>query len=126
MLSVYSLLTHITFFFIKIVALFNRKMQLFVQGRKHVFDTLRQNISAADKTIWFHAASLGEYEQGLPIMEKMRELYPTHKLVLTFFSPSGYEIRKNTPAADVVVYLPMDTKANAAAFMQLVHPDMAF
>jgi len=126
MLLVYSLLTHIASFFITIVALFNHKMKLFVQGRKHVFATLEQKISATDKTIWFHAASLGEYEQGLPIMEKMRELYPNHKLVLTFFSPSGYEIRKNTPAADVVVYLPLDTKANARKFMQLVHPDMAF
>jgi len=126
MLLVYSLLTHIASFFISLVAVFNHKMRLFVQGRRQVFNILQQKISATDKTIWFHAASLGEYEQGLPIMEKMRELYPTHKLVLTFFSPSGYEIRKNTPAADVVVYLPLDTKANAATFMRLVHPEMAF
>ncbi|KOS06545.1 3-deoxy-D-manno-octulosonic acid transferase [Flavobacterium akiainvivens] len=126
MLFLYSLFTHIAFFFLNIVALFNRKMKLFVQGRKHVFDTLQQSISAADKVIWFHAASLGEYEQGLPIMEKMRELHPAHKILLTFFSPSGYEIRKNTPAADVVVYLPMDTLGNARKFLKLAHPDMAF
>jgi 3-deoxy-D-manno-octulosonic-acid transferase len=126
MLFLYSLLTHIAWFFIKIVALFNRKMQLFVQGRKHVFDTLPQKISPADKVIWFHAASLGEYEQGLPIMEKMRQLQPNHKILLTFFSPSGYEIRKNTPAADVVVYLPMDTLGNARKFLKLAHPEMAF
>lgn len=126
MLFVYSLLTHIAGYLLKIVALFNHKMKLFVTGRKDVFATLSQKINATDKVIWFHAASLGEYEQGLPIMEKVRELYPTHKILLTFFSPSGYEIRKNTKAADVVVYLPLDTVGNAKKFMQLAHPDMAF
>lgn len=101
-------------------------MKLFVTGRKDVFTTLAQKITATDKVIWFHAASLGEYEQGLPIMEKMRELYPAHKILLTFFSPSGYEIRKNTKAADVVVYLPLDTLGNAKKFIQFAHPDMAF
>ncbi|WP_116789639.1 3-deoxy-D-manno-octulosonic acid transferase [Flavobacterium psychrotrophum] len=126
MLFVYSLLTHIAGYLLKIVALFNHKMKLFVTGRKDVFTTLAQKINATDKVIWFHAASLGEYEQGLPIMEKMRELYPAHKILLTFFSPSGYEIRKNTKAADVVVYLPLDTLSNAKKFIQLAHPDMAF
>ncbi|TRW26579.1 3-deoxy-D-manno-octulosonic acid transferase [Flavobacterium zepuense] len=126
MFFLYSLLTHIASFVLKIVALFSPKIKLFVHGRKDVFKTLSQKISPADKTIWFHAASLGEYEQGLPIMEKMRQLHPSHKIVLTFFSPSGYEIRKNTKAADVVVYLPLDTLANAKKFMQLVHPSMAF
>jgi 3-deoxy-D-manno-octulosonic-acid transferase len=126
MLFLYSLFTHIAWFFIRIVALFNHKMKLFVQGRRNVFATLLPKINPDDKVIWFHAASLGEYEQGLPIMEKMRELYPTHKILLTFFSPSGYEIRKNTPAADIVVYLPMDTIDNAAIFLTVAHPDMAF
>ena len=126
MFFIYSLLTHITHFVLGIIALFSPKIKLFVQGRKNVFATLAQQINPQDKTIWFHAASLGEYEQGLPIMEQVRALYPNHKIVLTFFSPSGYEVRKNTKAADVVVYLPMDTLANAKKFMQLVHPDMAF
>jgi len=126
MFFIYSLLTHIARFVLSIVALFNPKIKLFVQGRKNVFTTLAQHIKPADKTIWFHAASLGEYEQGLPIMERVRGLYPNHKIVLTFFSPSGYEVRKNTKAADVTVYLPLDTLANAEKFMQLVHPDMAF
>lgn len=126
MFFVYSLLTHIAAFALKIVALFSPKIKLFVNGRIGVFDTLSQNIQPSDKTIWFHAASLGEYEQGLPIMEKMRQLHPNHKIVLTFFSPSGYEIRKNTKAADVVVYLPLDTLANAKKFMQIVHPETAF
>lgn len=122
----YSLLTSVASLALHIVALFSPKMKLFVQGRRHVFTTLQQKISPTDRVLWFHAASLGEYEQGLPIMEKMRELYPTHKILLTFFSPSGYEIRKNTPAADVVVYLPMDTIANAKKFLKLAHPEIAF
>jgi len=126
MLFLYNLLTIIASGIVKIVALFSPKMKLFVQGRKTVFETLAQQIAPGDKTIWFHAASLGEYEQGLPIMEEVRRLYPNHKIVLTFFSPSGYEIRKNTAAADVVVYLPLDTIANSKRFVKLVHPDMAF
>lgn len=126
MFFLYNLLTIIAGFALQIVALFNTKIGLFTKGRKTVFDTLAQKIAPGDKTIWFHSASLGEYEQGLPIMEKTRALYPDHKIVLTFFSPSGYEIRKNTKAADVVVYLPLDTKHNAAKFLKLVHPEMAF
>lgn len=126
MFFLYNLLTIIAGYALQLVALFSPKIKLFVEGRKTVFDVLSQKISPADKTIWFHSASLGEYEQGLPIMEKMRTLYPNHKIVLTFFSPSGYEIRKNTKAADVVVYLPLDTKANAKRFLSLVHPDLVF
>jgi 3-deoxy-D-manno-octulosonic-acid transferase len=126
MFLLYSLLTHISGFALKIVALFNPKIKLFVSGRKDVFTILSQHINASDKTIWFHAASLGEYEQGLPVMEKVKILYPDHKIVLTFFSPSGYEIRKNTKAAHVVVYLPLDTLANAKKFIDVVHPKMAF
>lgn len=125
MFFLYNLLTYIVAFGLQIAALFSPKLKLFVEGRKTVFDTLSQ-LRAIDKTIWFHAASLGEYEQGLPVMEKIKQKYPQHKIVLTFFSPSGYEIRKNTKAADVVVYLPLDTSANAKKFLQLVHPEMAF
>lgn len=101
-------------------------MKLFVQGRTSVFSTLQEKITPADKVIWFHAASLGEYEQGLPVMEKMRTLYPSHKILVTFFSPSGYEVRKNSTAADVVVYLPMDTLKNVKKFLKLAHPEIAF
>lgn len=87
---------------------------------------LSQKIDANDKTIWFHAASLGEYEQGLPVIEKIKEKYPSHKIVLTFFSPSGYEVRKNNTVADATVYLPMDTKKSARKFIKLVHPEMVF
>lgn len=126
MFFLYNLLTVFTGFLLKIVPLFNHKISLFVKGRKTVFNTLEENIHTQDKTIWFHSASLGEYEQGLPVMEKIRKQYPNHKIVLTFFSPSGYEIRKNTKAADVVVYLPLDTAGNAKRFIKQVHPEMTF
>ncbi|WP_294821782.1 glycosyltransferase N-terminal domain-containing protein [uncultured Flavobacterium sp.] len=126
MLILYNLLTVIASGIVKIAALFSPKMKLFVDGRKSVYSTLTQKIQPGDRTIWFHSASLGEYEQGLPVMEKIRELYPGHKIVLTFFSPSGYEIRKDTKAADVVVYLPMDTLVNAKKFLEVVRPEMVF
>lgn len=111
-------------FLIKIPALFSPKIKLFVDGRKNIYDMLQSKINPNDKTIWFHAASLGEYEQGLPVMEKIKEKFPNHKIVLTFFSPSGYEVRKNNSVADVTVYLPLDTKRNAKKFIKLVHPEM--
>jgi 3-deoxy-D-manno-octulosonic-acid transferase len=111
---------------VKLVALFNPKMKLFVDGRKTVFSTLRSKISVDDKTIWFHAASLGEYEQGLPVIEKIKKKYPSHKIIVTFFSPSGYEVRKNNTVADVTVYLPLDTKSNVNAFLNIVHPELVF
>ncbi|WP_368662532.1 3-deoxy-D-manno-octulosonic acid transferase [Zobellia laminariae] len=123
--SIYNVIVQISWFFLKILALFNSKLKLFVNGRKHSFYLLDNAISKDDKTLWVHAASLGEFEQGLPIIEKLKNEYPAHKIVLTFFSPSGYEVKKNTSAADVVAYLPMDTKKNAAHFVKTVHPDIA-
>ncbi|GGD13178.1 3-deoxy-D-manno-octulosonic acid transferase [Flavobacterium orientale] len=101
-------------------------MKLFVDGRKSVFETLSKNISNSDKSIWFHAASLGEFEQGLPVMEKIKAHFPNHKLVVTFFSPSGYEVRKNNTIADITIYLPLDTKQNANQFLDSVHPELVF
>lgn len=126
MLSLYNLIVHFAGFLLKIMALFSPKMKLFVDGRKVVFPVLEQKIKANDKTIWFHAASLGEYEQGLPVIEKIKEQFPSHKIVVTFFSPSGYEVRKKNTVADVTVYLPLDTKKNAQQFLQLVHPELVF
>ncbi|MFT7396689.1 MAG: 3-deoxy-D-manno-octulosonic-acid transferase [Flavobacterium sp.] len=126
MLFLYNLLIRITDSLLHFVALFNSKIKLFVEGRKIVFSTLELKIKPSDKTIWFHAASLGEYEQGLPVIEKIREEYPLHKIVITFFSPSGYEVRKNNTVADATVYLPLDTKKNAQRFLEIVHPDMVF
>jgi len=100
-------------------------MSLFVDGRKKVFNTLKETIHPNDKTIWFHCASLGEYEQGVPIMEKTKELFPDHKLIVTFFSPSGFEVKKNTTLANIVLYLPIDTVSNAKKFIELAHPSLA-
>ncbi|MEO8234310.1 MAG: glycosyltransferase N-terminal domain-containing protein [Flavobacterium sp.] len=126
MLFIYNLIVHIASFLLKIVALFSPKIKLFVAGRKTVFTTLESKINSEDKTIWFHAASLGEYEQGLPVIEKIKEKFPAHKIVITFFSPSGYEVRKNNTVANVTVYLPLDNKSNAQQFLKLVHPEMVF
>ncbi|CAA9196348.1 3-deoxy-D-manno-octulosonic acid transferase [Flavobacterium bizetiae] len=126
MLFLYNLVISIAGFFLKIVALFSPKIKLFVAGRKNVFSILEEKIKPSDKTIWFHSASLGEYEQGLPVIEKIKEKYPNHKIILTFFSPSGYEVRKNNTVADVTVYLPLDTKSNAKKFLKLAHPELAF
>ena len=126
MLFLYNLLVILATQLLKLVALFSPKMKLFVDGRKAVFSTLANKINPNDKTIWFHAASLGEYEQGLPVIEEIKQKFPSHKIVVTFFSPSGYEVRKNNAVADVTIYLPLDTSSNAKQFIQLVHPDMVF
>lgn len=126
MLFLYNIVIQITGSLLKLIALFNSKINLFVEGRKNVFVTLEQKIKPSDKTIWFHAASLGEYEQGLPVIEKIKTEYPSHKIVVTFFSPSGYEVRKNNTVAEATVYLPLDTKSNARKFLKIVHPEMAF
>ena len=126
MLFLYNLLLLFASQIVKLLALFSPKIKLFVDGRKIVFETLKSKISASDKTIWFHAASLGEYEQGLPVMEKIKKEFPNHKIVVTFFSPSGYEVRKNNNIADACVYLPLDTRSNAQKFLKLVRPDLVF
>lgn len=125
MLFIYNILISIVGFFLKIIALFNKKIKLFVDGRKQSFNILSEKLNPDDKTIWFHVASLGEYEQGLPVMEEFKKKYPNHKLVVTFFSPSGYEVRKNNPIADVTIYLPWDTKSNVKKFLKIVQPEKA-
>ena len=126
MFFLYNQIVFIAGFLLKIVALFSPKMALFVKGRKDVFKTLEAKIQANDKSIWFHAASLGEYEQGLPVIEKIKEKYPSHKIIVTFFSPSGYEVRKNNTVADCTVYLPLDTQKNAKQFIELTNPELVF
>ncbi|WP_333907950.1 3-deoxy-D-manno-octulosonic acid transferase [Aequorivita sinensis] len=122
---IYNLLIYLASFALRIVALFSKKIKLFVDGRKDVVHILGKNISTSDKTIWFHCASLGEFEQGVPIMEEMKKAKPGHKIIVSFFSPSGYEIKKNTSLADVVVYLPMDTPLNAKRFIDAIHPSLS-
>lgn len=111
---------------IRFYSVFNEKARFFVNGRKNWKKNLAQIIDVNSKYIWFHCASLGEFEQGRPVVEELKEQFPEYKIVLTFFSPSGYEIRKNYPLADVVAYLPMDTKQNAKAFLNIVNPEKAF
>ena len=124
--QIYNLIVILASQLLKIIAVFSPKMKLFVDGRKSVFQTLVDKIQTSDKTIWFHAASLGEYEQGLPVIEAIKQQFPNHKIIVTFFSPSGYEVRKNNTVADVTVYLPLDTISNAKQFIELVHPEMVF
>lgn len=121
----YSFLTRISFIFIWGAQLFSPKMKLFVKGRKHVFSSLRANISEGDNVFWFHCASLGEFEQGVPIMEGLKKQFPDYKLVVTFFSPSGYEVKKNDPIGHAVTYLPLDTGRNARKFLDIVNPKLA-
>jgi 3-deoxy-D-manno-octulosonic-acid transferase len=104
---------------------FSEKAKKFVEGRKGVFELLQKNLGADDSCLWVHAASLGEFEQGRPIIEKVRQLRPDLKILVTFFSPSGYEVRKNYDGADLVCYLPMDTSWNARKFLSVVHPSYA-
>lgn len=122
---IYNIGIRFTGFILKFVALFNTKIKLGVEGRKQTFKILEQQLKPSDQTLWFHCASLGEYEQGLPIFEKLRAHYEHHKIVLSFFSPSGFEIRKNAPIADVVVYLPIDTRKNTKEFIKLVNPELS-
>lgn len=122
---IYNFLVLLVWNILKVVALFQPKIKLFVSGRKNTFPELEAKLLPDKQNIWMHVASLGEFEQGLPILERLRKQFPGHQLVLTFFSPSGYEVKKNTSAADVVAYLPMDTFSNARRFLNLVQPDIA-
>jgi 3-deoxy-D-manno-octulosonic-acid transferase len=126
MLFLYNLILLFASQIVKLLALFSPKIKLFVDGRKEVSSILQSKINSNDKSIWFHAASLGEYEQGLPVIEKIKVQYPNHKIVVSFFSPSGYEVRKNNTIADATVYLPLDTKSNAKKFIKAINPELVF
>ena len=120
----YNILIHVAYFIIQCLSLFNKKLKLFVNGRKETFKKLA-SITSNDRVFWIHSASLGEFEQARPIIERLKIKYPNYKIVVTFFSPSGYEIRKNYNLADIVCYLPFDTKRNVKRIIKLVHPDLA-
>lgn len=111
---------------ITLAALFSEKAKLLRKGRKETWEHLRQWGAKKQKTIWFHCASLGEYEQGKPLIQKMRALYPDRKFLVSFFSPSGYEIKKNDAEIDCAVYLPSDSKRHARRFIEMVKPESAF
>ena len=124
MAFIYNILIKLADGALRAISPFNSKIKSGVIGRQNTFKTLKTALKKTDKTLWFHCASLGEYEQGLPVFTKLRTHRPNHKIVLSFFSPSGYEIRKNSPIADVVIYLPIDTKKNAKTFLDLVNPEL--
>lgn len=110
---------------IPVTGFFSDKMKLFVEGRKEVFTILEERISSEDKLIWIHAASLGEYEQAVPIIHRIRKNFTGYRILITFFSPSGYEIKKNSELVDIVTYLPLDTPKNAQRFLNHTNPQLA-
>lgn len=122
MLFLYNINIRLYVLIIRIVSLFKPKAKLWIKGRKNIFQKLKTAIFNEKNIVWFHCASLGEFEQGKPIIEAYKVKHPTHKILLTFFSSSGYEIRKNTPLADFVFYLPADTKENAKHFIEIIKP----
>tara|TARA_B100000768_G_scaffold76391_1_gene72871 strand:+ start:3754 stop:4995 length:1242 start_codon:yes stop_codon:yes gene_type:complete len=104
---------------------FNKKIYKFINERKETFNELKSYISKNEKYIWIHVASLGEYEQGLPVFKEIKSLYKDHKIILSFFSSSGYELRKNNTISDLAVYLPIDSRFNAKKFIDLIDPKIA-
>ncbi|MCK3683524.1 glycosyltransferase N-terminal domain-containing protein [Maribellus sp. YY47] len=110
----------------RVAALFNPKAKLFVAGRKNWKQQLKSKVDSQADYLWFHCASLGEFEQGRPVIEEVKKQFPNYKIALTFFSPSGYEIRKNYDGADLIAYLPMDTKSNVRYFLDVLNPQKAF
>ncbi len=122
----YSLGIYLYIFCIKVASLFNSKARLLLDGHAETFGILARAIRTNDRYVWFHASSLGEFEQGRPLMERVRRRHPEYKILLTFFSPSGYEVRKNYNGADIVCYMPFDTCRNARRFVRMVRPEKAF
>lgn len=123
---IYNLVIYIYLFGVKLAALFSSKPAKMVKGHREVFDILRDKIDRNARYIWFHAASLGEFEQGRPLIERIRKEHPEYRILQTFFSPSGYEVRKNYQGADIVCYLPFDTARNVRRFIEMVNPCMVF
>ena len=123
---IYNIVIYFVLWGIAIASLFNEKVRKMWRGEREAFKILKQKVDPTAKYIWFHAASLGEFEQGRPLMERIRKEYPQYKILLTFYSPSGYEVRKNYEGADIICYMPVDTRLNAIRFLRLVRPVMAF
>ena len=122
----YNIAIYIYLIGVAIGSLFNKKIKKMWRGECEAVDLLKEKVDPTAKYVWFHAASLGEFEQGRPLIEQLRATHPEYKILLTFFSPSGYEVRKNYEGADIVCYLPLDTIRNARRFLRAVHPVMAF
>jgi 3-deoxy-D-manno-octulosonic-acid transferase len=120
----YNIIIELAAVMVRLFGGLNKKIQQGQKGRNKSLNVLKQALLPSDKVIWLHCASLGEYEQGLPVFEALKQEYKGYKFVMTFFSPSGYEIRKDNPIADVVVYLPLDQKAAVKSFLDVVHPEL--
>lgn len=126
MIFLYFVAIRVFFVGVLIASLYNKKAGAWLSGRKEILKKIRQSVGKDERIIWFHAASLGEFEQGRPVMEAIRKKYPEYKILITFFSPSGYEIRKNYSGADYIFYLPLDTAQNASKFVEIVRPSVVF
>ena len=122
----YNLIIYVYLLGVAIYSRFNEKVRKMWRGERAAFKVLKEKVDPEAKYVWFHAASLGEFEQGRPLMERLRQEHPEYKILLTFFSPSGYEVRKNYGGADIICYLPLDTPVNAIRFLRLIRPVMAF
>ena len=123
---VYNLIIYLYLLGVAVYSRFNEKVRKMWRGEREAFKILREKVDPNAKYVWFHAASLGEFEQGRPLMEQLRQDHSEYKILLTFFSPSGYEVRKNYEGADIITYLPLDTITNARRFLRTVRPVMAF
>jgi len=122
---IYNFGIYLYLFAIRISSLFSNKARMWLNGRRKIFERLKAEVVTKDRIAWFHAASLGEFEQGRPVIEAFKEIHPEFKILLTFFSPSGYEIRKNYSGADFIYYLPIDTLQNAKKFIRIMNPKLA-
>ncbi|MCR4602253.1 MAG: 3-deoxy-D-manno-octulosonic acid transferase [Prevotella sp.] len=122
----YNLIIYAYLLGVAIYSCFNEKVRKMWRGERDAFGVLREKVDPKARYVWFHAASLGEFEQGRPLMEELRRVHPELKILLTFFSPSGYEVRKDYDGADIICYLPLDTIRNARRFLRLIRPEMAF
>ena len=125
LIVLYSIGMYVLVLGVLLASIVSKKARKLVKGIPHTFKILKAEIKPDDKVVWFHAASLGEFEQGRPLMQRLREEHPEYKILLTFFSPSGYEVRKNYQGADVICYLPFDTPGNVHSFLRLAHPEIA-
>ena len=122
----YNIAIYLYLLGVAVASLFDKKVKRMWRGEREAFEVLKQKVDPCSSYVWFHAASLGEFEQGRPLMERLRRRHPEYKILLTFFSPSGYEVRKDYGGADIICYLPLDTPLNAIRFLRLVRPVMAF
>lgn len=122
MLLFYNLFIRLYYIAIRLAAIWNKKAAQWIEGRKNVFEELSNKISPADKIIWVHCSSAGEFEQGKPVIEALKQTYPAYKILVSFFSPSGYRVATKYQHADYITFLPLDTKSNAKRFLKIVHP----